>query len=89
LNLAAPGDSFLSAADEHAARYEELRREVLENGYAGRWGLNLVLRRGLAAWMQTAGKSRPPSSSPAIAVATSMTVKGQFVDVLVDTLLCM
>jgi hypothetical protein len=79
----------LSPTDEHAARYEELRREVLENGHASRWGLNLVLRRGLAAWMQIDGKSRAPSSSRAIAVAGPIAVKGQFVDVLVNTLLCM
>lgn len=35
-----------------ATRYEELRRQVLQEPDRGGWGRTLLLRRGLVAWMQ-------------------------------------
>ena len=43
------------------ARYEQLRGQALEQGCGGRgWGLTLLLRHGLVAWM----RAWPPTSSP-------------------------
>lgn len=42
------------AADALVARYEDLRRWIVDGaGGSSRWGLALLRREGLAAWMAT------------------------------------
>jgi hypothetical protein len=70
------------ATTKWATRYEELRRQVLQEPDRGGWGRTLLLRRGLVAWMQawpaednetrdeTAAK--PPDSSSATALPAGL-----------------
>jgi hypothetical protein len=68
------------AADALVARYEELRRWIVDGtGGSSRWGLALLRREGLAAWITTwaaapgaagvdpcpAGARRLPDAPPA------------------------
>lgn len=45
-------------AGRWTARYEDLRRQVLEEPTGGGWGRSLFVRRGLLAWME----AWPPDS---------------------------
>jgi hypothetical protein len=55
---------------EWAGRYEELRRQVLENGAPGeRWGLSLLMHRGVTAWMRACAAA-PVESRDARPAAT-------------------
>jgi hypothetical protein len=51
-------------APTHVARYEELRRHAVERQIlAGRLGLAILLRQGLAAWVEQ--WSKMPAATPA------------------------
>jgi hypothetical protein len=51
------------ATSEHAARYETLRRQALEPHHAvtARDGLAVLLRQGVAAWMQAWSRLPAPA----------------------------
>ena len=50
------------SASEHAARYEALRRHVMERqGAVACYGLAVLLRQGVAAWMDVASKVPAPA----------------------------
>jgi hypothetical protein len=54
-------------ADQHfAAHYEQLRNQVLGRGIGARVGLTLLLRQGMAAWMQTGACVTPPPADVAV-----------------------
>ena len=49
-------------ASEHAARYEALRRHATEHrGGVARHGLAVLLRQGVAAWMDVASQVPAPA----------------------------
>ena len=53
------------SAPAHVARYEELRREAVERQIlAGRFGLAVLLRQGLAAWVDQWSKMPAPQPAP-------------------------
>ena len=53
------------SAPAHVARYEELRREAVERQIlAGRFGLAVLLRQGLAAWVEKWSKMPAPQRAP-------------------------
>lgn len=78
-------------------RYEQLRRHVLEGRELGtqRWGLNLLLTRGLAAWIQAcqsepAERWEPWGMTPttaAVAVRLAEPVQQQMAAVLAEMIL--
>lgn len=52
-------------ASAHVARYEELRRHTVERQIlAGRFGLAVLLRQGLAAWVDQWSKMPAPMPAP-------------------------
>ena len=52
-------------APAHVARYEELRRHVVDQQIlAGRFGLAVLLRQGLAAWVDQRSKMPAPTPAP-------------------------
>ena len=52
-------------APAHVARYEELRRHVVEQPIlAGRLGLAVLLRQGLGAWVEQWSKVPAPMPAP-------------------------
>ena len=52
-------------APAHIARYEELRRHVVEQqSLAGRLGLVILLQQGLAAWVEQWSKMPTPTPAP-------------------------
>ena len=54
-------------APAHVTRYEELRRHVVERQIlAGRFGLAVLLRQGLAAWVEQYSKMPAPPLSAEI-----------------------
>jgi len=48
------------ADQDFAAHYEQLRNQALGTGSGARAGLTLLLRQGMAAWMQTGSCVAPP-----------------------------
>ena len=80
-------------------RYEQLRRHVLEDQELGtqRWGLNLLLTRGLAAWIQACQSEpverseppamTPPTSTAVVAVRLLEPVQQQMAAVLAEMIL--
>ncbi|MGB5660469.1 MAG: hypothetical protein WBO54_13395 [Thermoanaerobaculia bacterium] len=57
-------------APAHVVRYEELRRHAVERQIvAGRFGLVVVLRQGLAAWVEQ--WSKMPVPTPALCAENS------------------
>lgn len=57
-------------ASAYVARYEELRRHALERQIlAGRFGLAIVLRQGLAAWVEQCLKLPAPQPTPSAEIA--------------------
>jgi len=52
-------------ASEHGARYEALRSHMRERDTSARHGLAVLLRQGVAAWMEAWSKlpAAPPSRS--------------------------
>ena len=53
---------MLATAGTARQGYEELRREALENRRGG-FGLALMLRKGLAAWLQSWTHYAPPCAA--------------------------
>ena len=54
-------------APAHVTRYEELRRHAVERQIlAGRFGLAVLLRQGLAAWVEQYSKMPAPAPSAEI-----------------------
>ena len=52
-------------APEHISRYEELRRHAVERQIlAGRLGLAVLLRQGMAAWVEKWSKMSAPMPAP-------------------------
>ncbi len=52
-------------APAHVARYEELRRHAVERQIlVGRLGLAVLLRQGLAAWVEQWSKMPAPTPAP-------------------------
>ena len=52
-------------ASAHVVRYEELRRHAAERQIlAGRFGLAVLLRQGLAAWVEQWSKMPAPRPAP-------------------------
>jgi hypothetical protein len=80
--------------EKWTTRYEELRRQILLEPEGGGWGRALLLRRGLAAWMQAwpsdeetgqeATKSAEPSAS---ATALPADLHGGITRILVNMIL--
>lgn len=52
------------AGQDFAAHYERLRNQALGRGSGARVGLTLLLRQGMAAWMQTGACVTPPPAGP-------------------------
>lgn len=58
-------DASEQAASEYAARYEALRRHVVEHrAHGARDGLVVLLRQGVAAWMDAWSKLPAPVARP-------------------------
>ncbi|MFQ5592294.1 MAG: hypothetical protein ACE5HE_14120 [Phycisphaerae bacterium] len=56
---------------EHVARYEELRRHVVERKIlVGRLGLAVLLEQGLAAWVEQWSKLPAPTPAPSAEIST-------------------
>ena len=54
----------------HVARYEELRRHAVERQIlAGRFGLAVLLRQGLAAWVEQWSKMPAPTPAPSAEIS--------------------
>jgi hypothetical protein len=53
------------ADQDFAAHYEQLRNQALGAGSGARVGLTLLLRQGMAAWMQTGACVTPPPAGGA------------------------
>lgn len=77
--------------DRWTRRYEELRGAALEGTrpVAGPWGLGLLVRQGLVAWMRAWPQSRQethvaPAVCSAPAPAMPASVSGPLVDVLTN-----
>ncbi len=57
-------------APAHVARYEELRRHVVDQQIlAGRFGLAVLLRQGLAAWVDQWSKMPAPTPAPSAEIS--------------------
>jgi hypothetical protein len=57
-------------APAHVTRYEELRRHAVERQIlAGRLGLAVLLRQGLAAWVEQWSKMPAPTSAPSAQIS--------------------
>jgi hypothetical protein len=57
-------------ATAHVARYEELRRNAVERQIlAGRFGLTILLRQGLAAWIEQWSKMPAPTLAPSTEIS--------------------
>jgi hypothetical protein len=54
------------ADQDFAAHYEQLRNLALGRGSGGNVGLTLLLRQGMAAWMQTCSCGTPPPARDSI-----------------------
>lgn len=67
-------------------RYEELRERVLRGTTAGcRLGLALLLREGMAGWLEgwaRCADAAPPTSSPAASTPSHEGARGELVRVL-------
>ncbi len=98
--MSAPAEALGRRSIEFCGqRYEQLRRHVLEGRELGaqRWGLNLLLTRGFAAWIQAGlsepvDRSEPPAMTPptptaAVAVRLSGPVQQQMAAVLAEMIL--
>jgi hypothetical protein len=60
------------AAGKWTTRYEDLRRQVLEEPAGGGWGRSLFVRRGLLDWMEAwppENDYSPSTSTPTAQVA--------------------
>jgi len=54
----------------HVARYEELRRQAVERQIlAGRFGLAVLLRHGLAVWVEQWSKMPAPTPAPSAKIS--------------------
>jgi hypothetical protein len=59
------------AGQDFVAYYEQLRRDALGGAGRGRPGLTLLLRQGLAAWMQAYScRAFAPSTHPGLSANT-------------------
>jgi len=60
-----PAITTMQTASEHTARYEALRCHMLERDTSTRHGLAVLLRQGVAAWMEAWSKlpAAPPGSA--------------------------
>jgi hypothetical protein len=83
-----------AVSEKWATRYEELRRQVLEEPEGGGWGRALLLCRGLAAWMQawpiddSAGQEADKPAEPSAAATTLPAgLSGEITQVLVNMIL--
>lgn len=57
-------------APAHAVRYEELRQYAVERQIlAGRLGLAVLLRQGLAAWVEQWSKMPAPTPAPSVEIS--------------------
>ena len=57
-------------APAHVTRYEELRRHAVERQIlAGRFGLAVLLRQGLAAWVEQYSKMPTPVPAPSAEIS--------------------
>ncbi len=57
-------------ASAHVARYEELRRQAVERQVlASRFGLAVLLRQGLAAWVDQWSKMPAPTPAPSAEIS--------------------
>jgi hypothetical protein len=54
------------ADPDFVAHYEQLRNQALGTGSGARVGLTLLLRQGVAAWMQTGSCVAPPPAGGAV-----------------------
>ena len=53
-----------SAAEDWAARYEQLRKGVLSPATGGGFGFIVFLRRGMIAWMRACACAAAPVAAP-------------------------
>ena len=51
-----------AAGEDWAARYEQLRKDVLSQAAGGGFGLIVFLRQGMTAWMRACAARHPGSS---------------------------
>ncbi len=66
-------------ASAHAARYEKLRSQAIDGqAQVARYGLAVMLRQGMAAWMDAWSKLPQPSSSPSVSAESprSSSIRG-------------
>ena len=55
----------MQTISEHTSRYETLRNHALERNIAvGRFGLAVLLRQGVAAWLEAWSKGPTPPPQP-------------------------
>lgn len=61
------GQVIEQAGSDYVTRYEVLRSDVVErNARSGCYGLVVLLRQGVAAWMQALAKLPEPSPRPVL-----------------------
>ena len=66
MSKATGGMASAQTAPEHTSRYEALRNHALQRDVSvTRHGLAVLLRQGVAAWMEAWSKMPPPSPQPA------------------------
>jgi len=54
-----------AAAEDWVTRYEQLRHDVLSDAIGGSFGLILLLRQGMSAWMRSCGYALNAVPAPA------------------------
>ena len=92
-NLSAQPRAGMTA--KWTTRYEDLRRQVLEEPDGSGWGRSLFMRRGLLAWMEAwppENDSRTPLATPAAPTASetpalSSGVYQEMTRILIDMIL--
>ena len=50
-----------AAGEDWAARYEQLRKDVLSQAHGGGFGLIILLRQGITAWMRACADLPAPA----------------------------
>jgi hypothetical protein len=79
----------LASADQWAQRYEQVRALALAGSHGGGWGLALLCRRGLVAWMRAWPDDEQPPLQHAAAVPPECSMPFSFTPSLRDSLVCL
>ncbi len=89
-----PAVAERAVAEKWTTRYEELRRQILEEPRGSGWGRALLRRRGLMAWMQawpsdkeTGPEATGPAEPSTPATALPAGLCGEITRILVNMIL--